>query len=276
MNKIYYLLAFLIFHCSCDVENKDNDWAKSNLNGKIMSVKESYYRAGKQPGNTEESFESRSGFETVFNKQGFKTLYTTHESDGRISSKNLYKYDDKNNLIVEEIYYGNELSFKYLYMYDDKGKLIEKTTLDSDDEPTMRQLYKHNDSGNIIEERHHNNEDVFYKKIVFEYDERNNLTQENHYDADDLHCLKTNFKYDDSGNLIEEDFHSLLDSTFDYKNQFLYDNKGNVIERFDPENKSNSLIYEYEFDKTGNWIRSTNLKNGAKLSMIEREIKYFD
>jgi hypothetical protein len=76
--------------------------------------------------------------------------------------------------------------------------------------------------------------------------------------------------------MVEEDFHSLLDNMFDFKTQFQYDNKGNVIERFDPEDKSSSLIYEYEFDETGNWIRSTSLRNGAKLSMIEREIKYFD
>ena len=279
MKTKIYLLALLTFHCACNAGNTDikyNDWAKSNLKGKIKSVRESYYRAEKQPGNTEKSFESRGGFETVFNTQGYKISYTAHESDGRISSKSLYKYDDKNNLIEEEKYYGDELSFRELYTYNDKGNLIEKTTLDPDGKLTLRQLYKNNDRGNIIEERHHNNEDVFYNKIVFEYDERNNLTEENHYDADDLHCRKTKYKYDDTGNRIEEDFHSLLDDTFDYNTQFQYDTKGNVIERLDPLDKSGRLLYEYEFDKTGNWIRSTTLKNGAKLSMIEREIKYFD
>ncbi len=276
MNKIYYLLTFLIFHCACNAENKSNDLTKSNLNGKIKSVKESHYRAEKQPGNTEESFESRGGFETVFNMQGYKISYTSHEPDGRISSKNFYKYDDKNNLIEEEIYYRDELSNRISYKYDDKGNLIEKTTLDADGKLTLRQSYKNNDRGNKIEERHHNNEDVFYNKIVFEYDERNNLIEENHYDADDLHCIRNNYKYDDTGNMFEEDHHSLLNDMFDYKNQFKYDTKGNVIERLDPEDESGILFYEYEFDKTGNWIKSTTLKNGAKLSMIEREINYFD
>lgn len=276
MNKIYHLLTFLIFNCACSAENKDSDWAKSNLNGKIKSVKESHYRAEKQPGNTEENFESRGGFETVFNMQGYKMSYTSHESDGRISSKSLYKYDDKNNLIEEELYYGDELSFRELYTYDDKSNLIEKTTLDSDGKLSLRQLYKNNDSGNKIEERHHNNEDVFYNKLVFEYDERNNLIEENRYDADDIHCIKINYKYDDTGNMIEEDFHALLNNMFDYKNQFKYDKKGNVIEWLDAENKSSILIYEYEFDEIGNWIRSTSLKNGSKQGMIEREIKYFD
>lgn len=279
MKTNIYLLTLLTFICSCNavnIENKDNDRVKSNVKGAIRSVRESYFRADKQPGNTEESFESRGGFETVFNAQGYKMSYTAHESDGKISSKILYKYDDKNNLIEEETYYGDELSSRELYKYDDKDNLIEKTTLDPEGKLTLRQLYKNNDRGNIIEERHHNNEDVLYNKIVFEYDQKNNVTEENHYDADDLHCRKFKYKYDDAGNRIEEDMHSLLDDTFDYKNQFKYDAKGNVIERLDLSDKSSLLIYEYEFDKTGNWIRSTSFKNGAKLSMIEREIKYFD
>lgn len=279
MKTEIFLLALLTFICSCNaatVENKDNSQANSNLKGEIKSIKESYYRAEKQPGNTEESFEYRGAFETVFNIEGYKISYTTHEPDGRISSKELYKYDNRNNQVEEEIYYGDELSFRKLYTYDDMGNLIEKTTLDDNGELSLKQLYKYNDKGNIIEERHHNNEDVFFNKIVFEYDEKNNLTEESHYSEDDMHRLKTKYKYDDTGNMLEEDFHSLLDDTFDYKIQFKYDSKGNLIERLDPLDKSNLLIYEYEFDETGNWTRSTSLKNGAKQSMIEREINYFD
>ena len=279
MNRIYYLLALvtLLFACKSETkETKEITLNKNNLFGEVKSVRDLRARAEKDAENGTVIFVSGGGFETVFNRQGNKVLYLSYESDGSISSKRIYKYDDEERLIEKETYYRDKLSFRDFYSYDDKGNMIEKTTLDADGALSLRQRYVHNDKGNVIEERHHNDDDVFYNRIVFEYDEKDNVIEENNFDANDLHCLSTTYQYDDNGNMIEKDFHSLLNSMFDFKNQFKYDEKGNVIEEVYLDGGPSKRIIEYEFDEKGNWIKSIAYKYGEQQSRIEREIEYFE
>ena len=279
MNKFYYFLLLITLLFACKSETKETKEIKLNninLSGEIKSIRELHVRSEKETESTADIFASQGGFETVFNRQRNMVLYLIYEANGSISSKNIYKYDDENNLIEEEIYYGDELSFRDLYTYNDKGKRIEKTTFDSDGNLSLRQRYVYNDKENVIEERYHNNEDVFYNKIVFEYDDKNNVVEENHYDADDLHCIKINYKYDDNGNMIEEDHHALLNNMFDFKNQFKYDEKCNVIEEIYLNHSATKRIIEYEFDEKGNWIKSISYEDGLQQNIIIREIEYFE
>lgn len=279
MNKTYYILALitLLFACKSEAkETKEIDVKNNNQSEEIKSIREVHVRAENETESIADIFASQGGFETVFNRQGNRVLYSTYEANGIISSKNSYKYNDEDNLIEEETYYGDELLFRDLYTYDDKGKRIEKITLDADGNLSLRQRYVYNEMGNVIEERYNNNEDVFYNKIVFGYDDKNNVVEENHYDADDLHCLSTNYKYDNNGNRIEEDFHSLLNSMFDYKNEFKYDDKGNVIEEIYLNDSNSKRTIEYEFDEKGNWIKSIAYVDGEQQNIIIREIEYFD
>ena len=275
MKTKIYLLALLAFHCACNAENNDNNRAKNDLNGKIKSVKESYYRAA----NTKGDFKLRSINESTFNKEGNKTAYIQYTSEGDIISKQLYTYDDKNNLIEDNSYgsYG-ELSTKTTYTYDSKGNRVEEILFE-DGFPPLKELYKYDDSVNMIEKKQYNPEGICWNKIVYSYDETGKMVEENRLGPDDAHIEKKLYKYDDNGNVIEVQSLSSLNSSHNYKTLSMYDNKNNLIEYSYLQDGSSApfkTTYSYEFDEPGNWIMSTEFKDGIPQNKTEREIEYFD
>ena len=275
MKTKIYLLALLAFPCCCNAENKDNDRTKNDLNGKIKSVKESYYRAGK----AEKDFKLRSINESTFNKEGNKTAYIQYTSDGDTISKQLYTYDDKNNLIEDNSYgsYG-ELSTKTSYTYDSKGNQVEEILFEDGYSPS-KELYKYDDSGNMIEKKQYNPEGICWNKIRYKYDETGNMVEENRLAPDDEHIEKKLYKYDDNGNVIEVKSFSSLNSSYNYKTLSTYDDKNNLIEYGyiqDGNSAPFKTTYSYEFDEMGNWIMSTEFKDDIPQNKTEREIEYFD
>lgn len=275
MKTKIYLLALLAFHCACNAENNDNNRAKNDLNGKIKSVKESYYRAG----NTEGDFKLRSINETTFNKEGNKTSYIQYTSDGDTISKQLYTYDDKNNLIEDNLYnsYGG-LSSNTTYKYDSKGNRVEEILFEEGYSPS-KESYKYDDRNNIIEKKQYNPEGICWNKIRYKYDETGKMVEENHLAPDDAHIEKKLYKYDDNGNVIEVQSLSSLNRSHNYKTLSMYDDKNNLIEYSyiqDGNSAPFKTTYSYEFDEPGNWIKSTEFKDDIPQNKTEREIEYFD
>lgn len=194
-------------------EKKEIDPPGNNLISEIVSIRESYYRAEKKAGSIEVDFKLRSIYETIYNKQGNKNSFINYKSDGSISSKQLYVYDEKNNLIEDNTYtpYG-ELSIKTTYKYDSKENMVEEILFE-DDYPPLKQIYKYDAAGNLIEKKQYNPEGICWNKILYKYDDRGNMIEENHFDHEDLHIEKKLHKHNDNGNIIEVESHYSEDSS---------------------------------------------------------------
>lgn len=278
MNKIYYFLALitLLFACKGEIkETKEIKLNKNNLFGEVKSIRESYYRAE----GADADFKLQRVYTTEFNKEANKTSYIQYKLDGSVSSKQLYTYDEKNNLIEDNSYtsYG-ELFIKTTYKYDNKGNIIEEILFE-DNYPPLKQLYKYDDRGNLIEKEQYNPDGFCWNKILYEYNDRGNMVEENHFSSEDLHVEKKLYKYNDNGDIIEVESHYSLDSSFNYKVLSIYDDKSNLIEYSyikDDNSQPSKEIYKYKFDKKGNWITSTTFKDGIPQNKTEREIEYFD
>lgn len=64
-----------------------------------------------------------------------------------------------------------------------------------------------------------------------------------------------------------------IDRTFVYK----YDSNNNVIQKdlYQPAGKlSKPFTYQYEYDKTGNWIKRTDFIDKKATYILERELEY--
>lgn len=200
--------------------------------------------------------------------------------DGTTESKITFKYDNKNNLIERAGYRfswknGDILENKCIYKYDDKGNQIEenkysykntlKTTTDNKGNKKV--------SGKLESQKTES-------KITFKYDDRKNIIEQIYYLPNPKETFslsyKITFKYDNKGYMIEK---SVFNSSekLGIKIVWKYDDKGNIIEynEYNADNLISTQTYTFDYDKTGNWIKKNEAKNGESIKTIEREIKYY-
>ena len=89
--------------------------------------------------------------------------------------------------------------------------------------------------------------------------------------------LKYTYKYGDNGNQIEQNLFN-PDGSLSLKHTYKYDDNGNQTESNDYNSDGNlslKYIYKYEYDKAGNWIKKTSIRNNKPDSITERVIEYF-
>ena len=130
---------------------------------------------------------------------------------------------------------------------------------------------------NLIELNSYNEDGSLYSKSIHKYDEMGNQIEGNIYRSDGSLIGKQTYKYDEKGNKIEatDSFISMYDWKYTYK----YDNKDNMIEKIwycSTGNICSSMTYKYnEYDKTSNWIKKVEFKDGNLESVTERIIEYY-
>src|SRR4051794_38562699 len=100
--NILLIIVTLLLSCS----KLNNDLTKQKLNGKVKSITESEYSVVEKFGDIQK---------------------------GDLKSKNVYKYDDKGNLIMMIYYSKDTINLKQLYIRDTKGNVIELKNYDSKD-----------------------------------------------------------------------------------------------------------------------------------------------
>lgn len=233
---------------------KENDWTKKKLFGKVKSIRETSFSAMKLGGDYVKIFRMQHRFSKqdqyiIFNQHGFKIKVV----DCHINYKSLYKYDDK-------------------------GRIIQKDLFKSDGSFYLKHLYKYNDKEEIIGKNIYFHDGSISSKVFYENNEKGQKKKELIYRSDDNLFNKNTYKYDNNGNIIEEKHYGSGDKCY-YKKNYSYDNKGNLIEerRYGSDGKlERTLTIKYLFDKNWNWFKSIQLINNTTNFITEREIEYFD
>lgn len=220
-------------------------------------------------------------------------------ADGRI---NVYRYDEKGNLVSAKAAYIPGDTYWYYYEYDESGnKTSEKQTLEDGvtvDDSCTKTEYKYDKNGRIVRESYFEGADTKEKYgNSYEYDENGRLIAEMHrwvgkteskkvYEYNDAGELVKKSCYDASGNLECKYLYTYNDrkcisvhcvssngeenSSFTYE----YDSEGNAIkEKYVSENEVLVRIFEY---KNGKCIQANNLAADEKTIIAYSEFDYYD
>lgn len=253
-----------------------NSWERENLIGKVKRLEQ--YKAnvtdletGKtdnpviefkkeftETGNisNQEHFDNFGKLEqyvkNTYDKNGFRAESISENSVMPMKSIEKAVFDTTTKKqISAHVIYNDTLIFDAFFKYDKHGNLTEQTNIQSGDTTKVVFEYEYANDGQIL----------FKKQID---NEKNEYTNE--------------FKYDEKGNLIElinkSEFFGEMKSIYEYdsKNRIkkITEHKSGQIEKETSFDKSynktlvrfyvsnglhKEMKYEYEFDKTGNWIK---------------------
>ncbi len=166
--------------------------------------------------------------------------------------------------------------------FDAQGRLTEKITFQQDGSFSEKETLEYGANGNLIKRTFsHSTGDIFR---IESYGEMGNLLDSQHLTNGRLYA---SHKFDQQGRLIEYiDFFDDLDKAF--RIAFQRNEKGDELESLSFTLDSNfpdiKIIFSYEYDTNGNWIKRVGLRWELKNNNLEflqsdiefRTINYFE
>lgn len=300
----FLLLLFIIL--SFSVKQKRNDLQRSNLKGKVKSVREIPYNAVGNAGSVNKGeelffsdrhyFLSRAFYSVLhvsaengdeygelsclsdklmiqnnyitFNSQGNIMEQMVYKSAMTVSLKCDYKYDLNENLIECEFHYENKHRDNVLkWIYTtDKAGNIIEVKTDDAD---LTVSYKYDDNGNLLEKkaRDKNSNGNYLYLWTFKYDRDGKMLEKLGGN------IKITYKYNEKGFMIEEaaiSFSDRISIRGDGISSYTCNEKGDVI-KVEKEN----MRINYVYDSNGNWVKKTLLLNDNPQTIIDRVISYY-
>jgi len=175
-------------------------------------------------------------------------LYDTSDIDssfditGKFTRDRLLRQDDNNHLKQKQENYAPHSNYNteddYVSTASGMGYL--------------RYKYKYDDNCNVLQLEQFNEDISAGKKYIFLYNDRNNLIECKLYDGNNVLIKQVKYEYDKNNNATGYAIHN---------------NKSNVTINF-------SFIYD-EYDTKGNWQKRVKYKNGKRIAITHRSIKYF-
>lgn len=285
MKKLFVVILYIIlvkisiFPCYAQTKNKINTpWYLTVLKGKVKTHETVSYNLQEKFGVLQKSISRKSL--TTYNDNGIKLKEVFYSADNSFLYENIYKYDDKGNLI-ESV---EPTSYIRLFKYDDKNKLIEEASYKRDGSLVNKYIYKYDDKNNLIEMSEYNSVGSLERKAFYTYDDKGYIMESADYWGNGKPVITINYKNDDKGNPLEKIAYYPNSSLFK-KYIYKYDNNGNQIEEasyWDDGMLFMKIIYKY--DNYGNQIEEEiyNLKNKfgenveTLISLESSTYTYFD
>ena len=157
-----------------------------------------------------------------------------------------------------------------LYKYNDKQQLLEKHYY-SNDTPIETTICSYNDRGKLIKELYYFKEKLF-SEYKFEYDERGNLIRKDYTQFNANQEVITKYQYDDRNRLILATESTNGDEDILIKNIY----KDNLlIESYDNKyGDEEYILYHYKNNKLVEKEKSTGFFNGCYYSTTKKKIQY--
>ena len=230
-----------------DAKEKKSDVAVQRLQGKVEVMSESIYLPG---------------------------------ASKKLSSKNVFKYDENGNRIELANYRGDgQLNSTLKSIYDANGNLTGEQTLLANGTVDITSTIKTDAKGNRMEQddkKTGNSNPLFNYKHYYKYDEKGQLIERIANKANGAFAFRYGFKYDDNGNKTEWTRYGADNSVLG-KVAYKFDAKNNLIEetQYKPDGSiKETHTFTYDFDKKNNWIRQKKMLDNKVVEIKEREIKY--
>lgn len=219
-------------------ENKENDWKKDNLKGKVKSYTEKTYKLAQQNGS--EIGKELGHFYKKFDVYGNLIEWGEYNDKNILIEKETYQYNENNDKILEERI---------------KDTFYDKIT------------YKYDKNNNIIEESRFRKNGTLYEQTIYKYNEKGYRILEEKYSDGNLSFI-TQISLDGKGNQIERSNFTLSPSGYQFANKetYRYNNNGNKVEYnwYNSEHSSRSRQTKtYNYDKNGNEIEYSLYEYGT-------------
>ncbi len=262
-SRIVLFLAVIVVFASCNnrTEKKEepikqksfgtSDWETMKLIGEVKSINEIKYYRFTEPDSPKNKIANR--IQIVFNENGFLLEKSNFGSENILIYSEGYEYDDNGKLIKISMTNIDRQCMGYKECkLDENGLLIAQIDKNCDNEIRSNVEMKYNAAGKVSE--------IAYLSV----------------DKKDL-LMKLTYLYDDKDNLIESTFFEVTNAV-ETKTKYTYEEHGleSTRESFNSAGKvTESLQFEYEFDKNSNWIKRKISQAGVLKFVIEREIVYY-
>lgn len=174
--------------------------------------------------------------------------YVIKEETSRLEL--IIKYDGLSRRVTE--YFGNK---KIIYHYEGGDKL-----------PSVIDDYRTN---NGVEK-------LFLSK-AYTYDSRGNIIKvQIKSGATSKQISEISYEYDDQGNRVLC-LNDKAEGIFDSEERWRYNANGHIIEKIHQENgRTNRMVYEYQYDPSGNWVERVARKTNGYHTITKRRITYYE
>ncbi len=311
MHKIVILTFSIINFLSLGYSygQADNDRGEMNLQGNVKSLSTTTYEIVNIFGKISkgEPFSESSPETIYFNKSGYETMLIKYYSNGTISSKQSFTYNNQNKIVEENYYNDNSLESKILHIFDNNGHKFETTSYYGDGSLKYKKVYTNDFKGNLIEENHYNSDGELSARTVYKYDYNGNQIERsktvNVKSGNNVVKTQNLYKYDLNGNMIESAMYKQDGSLFIKQNMeyedgrqtgfstafgdksgysevnYKYDQWENIVStikrEYDPISTS-EYTAEFKYDSKNNWIWKLEYINYIPKYIVERSIEYFD
>lgn len=229
-----------------------------------------------------------SGKKTSYTKYGQQTTTVHYEYEQPHHSKRItFEVDEKGkrSRIREEVLAANGQTLEMTDYYPESPsyslqneKWIEESSLVND--LVNRTAYVYSEKGKLLEESDYKNDTLQYHAVMT-YDPDGHLTAQTidwHDGRKEMHSWNWKKGVKMQGIKILYDKDQKKKST-----SYFYDNAGHVLRELEANhtnNTSSATIYEYTFDKNGNWTqrKTYRMVDGKKTLMytVDRTITYFE
>lgn len=151
--------------------------------------------------------ESKS--KTVYNREGLEVESVEEDSTGKVINRSEHKYNSKNQLLIESIYYDslNVVTSSLKYRYDNLGRVIEtiNSALNFTSKPYVDKN-KYDTNGNMIESSTELS-GVVVRKYISKFDAQNRLINTELYHRNNLIHKKTYVHDVDGGDTMIDEYY---------------------------------------------------------------------
>jgi YD repeat-containing protein len=262
MYKLFALVLIFLYACSSPHVNSylnliENDWKKDKLKGKVKTILTTNYSDGAV----------FSIMRSVYNEKGFLVSNIEKLASTYVYA---YRYDTINSITHMEMMINGEDTSVQQYYYDAKGNLLRV------ERDGTRTRYKYDEKNRMVEKLDFLGDSLDYRgtweylpdgnRRQFWFDSKNVKKAE--ILINDSVSIYTAFnngevgsgtleRKDASGNIIYKQ-NRLADGSVTNYTKYYYDSFNNeVMSIYFPgeKKKPDTTITNYEYDKTGNWIK---------------------
>ena len=282
-----------------------NDLSEQKLVGRVKALTEYSFKLKRLHGKTQSELTGKNKY--IYNDAGNKINEFTYNADGTLDTRSVLNYNSDSLLEQEDGYNADgSPGFTNIYKYDSRGNLESISLYDGSAVMFLKTICRYDAARNETEEINYVQEveknktrDVVLNKTVWQRDEKGNITKEQYLEGGVV-LRATSFIYDTKGNIIER---SKTENGFTLKTTYKFDNKdrqveetqydahGNVAMRITTayDDKGDDVeenyyekgtrlqmhtVFQYTYDKQGNWIRKMELDNNRPAALTDREIEY--
>lgn len=287
--RTFVFLYFLLVSCA-SAGQVATEVEYSTLKGRVKSVHENSYAAHvvhRKEGNDivkghpRREYASDKDYLIVFDSTGKKVRKYEYTMHGKISAMRTYQYDE-HGFMTKECHFNRKVhiidSTTFTNIYNVSGQLAKRIVHYAHSKSDAEFWYAQDATGNIYESFITSKEPPVTSRNTRTFDRKWHVKIWWTYNNEGKPESKHTYTYNEAGNVTADSVYFNGNTTPGLICKWKYDEKETLV-RYDVCNPAGlnceSWTYTYDYDSTGNWVKSVVFRNGKAAFVKERTITYF-